>query len=163
MPMLYSLGQHRALEASLHPTETLMAFLDDVFAVTPGPDRVGAIYGSIQENMWVHSSIRIDGGKTQVWNGAGVKPAICEVLTAQAADPEAKVWKGSEVPPNQQGLRILESPVRPPRVCCCSVGEEIAETRDPHSKDPSRARFTIGMVDPVALRQCQGKLLAQSG
>ena len=55
MPMLYSLGQHRALEAigrGLHPTETLMAFLDDVFAVTPGPDRVGAIYGSIQENMW---------------------------------------------------------------------------------------------------------------
>ena len=39
MPMLYSLGQHRALEAidrSLQPTETLMAFLDDVFAVTPG-------------------------------------------------------------------------------------------------------------------------------
>ena len=82
-----------------------MTFLDDVFAVTPGPDRVGAISGSIQENMWVHSSIRIDGGKTQVWNGAGVKPAICEVLdrVAQAADPEAKVWKGSEVPPNQQG------------------------------------------------------------
>ena len=80
IPMLHSLGQHRALgtiDRSPHPTETLVAFLDDVFAVTPGPDRVGAIHGSIQKNMWVHSSIRIDGGKTQVWNGAGVKPAIC--------------------------------------------------------------------------------------
>ena len=77
--MLYSLGQHRALEAihsSFQPTETLMAFLDDVYAVTPSPDRVGGIYGSIQENMWVHSSIRIDGG----WNVADRKPAICEVL-----------------------------------------------------------------------------------
>ena len=38
----------------------------------------------------MHSSIRIDGGKTQVWNGAGSKPDICEVLdrVAQAADPE---------------------------------------------------------------------------
>ena len=67
---------------------------------------------SIQENLWVHSSIRIGGGKTQVWNGAGSKPDICEVLdrVAQAADPEAKVWKGSEVPPNQQGLKILGAP-----------------------------------------------------
>ena len=72
MPMLCSLGQHRALEAidrSLRPDGALMAFLDDVFAVTPGPDRVGAIYGSNQENMWVHSSTWIDGGKNQVWNG----------------------------------------------------------------------------------------------
>ena len=66
MPMLYSLGQHRVLEAihsNFLPTETLMAFLDDVYAVTPSPDQVGAIYTSIQENLWVHSSIRIDGGK----------------------------------------------------------------------------------------------------
>ena len=41
-----------------------------------------------------------------------MKPAIYEVLdrVAQAADPEAKVWKGSEVPPNQQGLKILGAP-----------------------------------------------------
>ena len=74
-----------------------MAFLDDVYAVTPSPDRVGAIYTSIQENLW---------------NGAGSKPDICEVLhrVVQVADPEAKVWKGSEVPPNQQGLNILGAP-----------------------------------------------------
>ena len=41
-----------------------------------------------------------------------VETDICEVLdrVAQAADPEAKVWKGSEVPPNQQGLKILGAP-----------------------------------------------------
>ena len=50
-------------------------------------------FGQSRSQPWVHSSIRIDGGKTQVWNGARVKPAICEVLdkVAQAADPEAKV------------------------------------------------------------------------
>ena len=60
----------------------------------------------------MHSSIRIYGGKTQVWNGAGVKPAICEVQdrVVQAADPEAKVWEGSKVPPNKQGLKILGAP-----------------------------------------------------
>ena len=93
MPMLYSLGQHRALEAihsSFQPTETLMAFLDDVCAVTPSPDRVGGIYGCIQENLWVHSSIRIDGGKTQVWNEAGRKPAICEVLVLRVQIQQQK-------------------------------------------------------------------------
>ena len=46
MPMLHSLGQHRALEAiysSFQPTETL---LDDMYAETPSPDRAGAIYGT---------------------------------------------------------------------------------------------------------------------
>ena len=64
MPMHCSLGQHHALEAvnrSLRPGETLMAFLDDVYVVTPDPERVGVIYTSIQEHLWVHSSIRIDG------------------------------------------------------------------------------------------------------
>ena len=42
------------IRVGFRPTETLMAFLDDVYAVTPSPDRVGAIYTSIQENLWVH-------------------------------------------------------------------------------------------------------------
>ena len=75
-----------------------MASLDDVYVVTPDPERVGAIYTSIQE----HGCIQ----------GARWKPTICEVLdrVAQAADPGAKGWRGSEVPPSQQGLKILGAP-----------------------------------------------------
>ena len=116
MPMLHSLGQHRALEAihsSFQPTETLMAFLDDVYAVTPSPDRSWW-------NLRFHSGEHVGAfqhqdrrrGKPKFWNAAGRKPAICEVLdrVAQAADPAAKVWKGSEVLPNQQGLKIFGAP-----------------------------------------------------
>ena len=80
--MLCSLGQHRTLEAirsSLPPTETLVV-------VTPRPDPVGVICGSLQKNPWVHSSIQ---DRAEV--------SHCEVVdrVAQAAKLEAKV---SEVP-----------------------------------------------------------------
>ena len=175
MPMLYSLGQHRALEAihsSFQPTETLMAFLDDVYAVTPSPDRVGGILGSIQENMWVHSSIRIDGGKTQVWNAAGRKPAICEVSdrVAQAADPAAKVWKGSEVPPNQQGLKILGAPFGHPEFVAAQLEKSFQKQETLIRRIPlvpdlqaawlillhcasARANYLLRVVDPEQVQQ----------
>ena len=43
MPLLFSLGQHRALVAvndELQEGERLMAFLDDIYVSTP-PDRTG--------------------------------------------------------------------------------------------------------------------------
>ena len=175
MPMLYNLGQHRALEAihsSFQPTETLMAFLDDVYAVTPSPDRVGGIYGSIQENMWVHSSIRIDGGKTQVWNAAGRKPAVCEVLdrVAQAADPAAKVWKGSEVPPNQRGLKILGAPFGHPEFVAAQLEKSFQKQETLIRRIPlvpdlqaawlillhcasARANYLLRVVDPEQVQQ----------
>ena len=129
-----------------------MAFLDDVYVVTPDPEQVGAIYTSIQEHLWVHSSIRIDGGKTQVWNGAGQKPAICEVLdrVAQAADPGAKVWRGSEVPPNQQGLKIFATQLESTFHKQGTLIQRIPLVPD------------LQVVDPDALRQCSGKLVAPS-
>ena len=48
-----------------------MAFLDDVFTVTPGPDRVGAICGSIQETMWVHSASGLTEEKPKSGMGQG--------------------------------------------------------------------------------------------
>ena len=122
---------------------------DDIVEVVQDRKQVKSV-----QNMWVHSSIRIDGGKTQVWNGAGVKPAICEVLdrVAQAADPEAKVWKGSEVPPNQQGLKILGAPFGHREFVVAQLEKKLKKQET--LIRPSRARSTIGMVDPDALRQC---------
>ena len=60
--------------------------------------------------------------QTPVWNGAGQKPVICEVLdrVVQAADPGAKVWGGFEVPP-KQGLKIFGSPFWPLRVLAAQL------------------------------------------
>ena len=49
MPMLFSLGQHRALvavNAELREGERLMAFLDDVFVSTL-PDRTGDAHAAL--------------------------------------------------------------------------------------------------------------------
>ena len=70
MPLLFALGQHRALvaiQSELQDGEFLFAYLDDIFAVVP-PDRVGAVYASMQQHLWAHCRIRVHTGKTQVWN-----------------------------------------------------------------------------------------------
>ena len=54
MPTLYSLGQHRALEAvahRLHPTERLFAFLDDLYVVCR-PDRVVDVHHILAVELW---------------------------------------------------------------------------------------------------------------
>ena len=99
MPLLFSLGQHRALEAiqsELHDGEFLFAYLDDIYAVVPH-ERVGAVYISMQQHLWAHSRIRVHSGKTQVWNREGARPNVCDLLEriARAADPDARVWRGS--------------------------------------------------------------------
>ena len=73
MPLLFALGQHRALvaiQSELQDGEFLFAYLDDIYAVVP-PDRVGAV--SMQQHLWAHCRIRVHTGKTQVWNREGVK------------------------------------------------------------------------------------------
>ena len=70
MPLLYALGQHRALEAvteRLRPGERLFAFFDDVY-VTCSPDRVVDVFGIFEEELWRHARIRVNQGKTQIWN-----------------------------------------------------------------------------------------------
>ena len=119
MPLLCSLGQHSALEAiqrQLLPSERLLAYLDDIYAITPDPERVGPPYAAMQNELWVHSCVRIDGGKTQVWNAAGQKPGVCDAMdqVARALNPEAKVWRGSELPTHKQGIKVLGTPLGHP-------------------------------------------------
>ena len=68
MPLLYSLDQHGALEATqeeLADGEKLVAYLDDIWVVSPVPERVSQMYGSLQRNLFAHARIRVHGGKTQ--------------------------------------------------------------------------------------------------
>ena len=53
--------------------------------------------------------MRIHGGKTHVWNQAGQKPEACDRLqrVAVQVDPTARVWRGSELPTVEQGIKVL--------------------------------------------------------
>ena len=80
--------------------ETLLAFLDDTHVIIPCPDRTTTVYAALQEAMFSTTGIRINPGKTKIWNAAGVKPSGCGVLQriAETYDPTAVVWRGSELP-----------------------------------------------------------------
>ena len=80
MPMLYALGQHPALvelQTHLHEDEQIFAFLDDVY-ITCQPERVRDIYDLLESHLWNHARIRINLGKTKIWNRGGIRPPNCE-------------------------------------------------------------------------------------
>ena len=115
MPLLFAVGQHRALEVAsgqLRAGERLFAFHDDIFMVTM-TERVGAVYSVVEEQLRVHARIGIHGGKTKVWNRAGERPQNCDVLerVAQMENPRAVVWRGSGIPTEQQGIKVLGTPL----------------------------------------------------
>ena len=110
MPLFFALGQHGALEATartLNDGEFMFAFLDDIYSITE-PNRVGAVYATLQEALWAHARIAIHLGKTKVWNSSGVRFEICTVLEriAHDTDRSARVWRGSEIPEDKQGMKI---------------------------------------------------------
>ena len=118
MPLLYSLGQHAALEyvsRSLVLGEHLFAFLDDIYVVSK-PGRVGRIHDLLAASLWRHSGIRIHHGKTQVWNRARIRPHVCDRLerAAQIVHPEARVWRRSMLPTDRQGVKVLGTPLGHP-------------------------------------------------
>ena len=65
------------------------------------------------QHLWARCRIRVHTGKTQVWNREeGVRPTACDVLEriAVAADPAARVWRGSgdtDLPEAQTGDESL--------------------------------------------------------
>ena len=77
MPMLYSLGQHGALQEvqdSLRPNVYLFAYLDDISVVCPH-ERVSAIYKFLGQALEENARHM---GKTQVWNRGGHMPPRCD-------------------------------------------------------------------------------------
>ena len=118
MPLLFSLGQHPGLEAThrqLRVNEKLFAYLDDVY-IASKPNRAGAVYTSLEENLYGHAHIRIHMGKTHMWNQLGVEPPVCAALqrAAEVVNPRARVWRGSGLPTHEQGIRVLGAPVGHP-------------------------------------------------
>ena len=48
-----------------------------------------------------------------MWNQAGLRPPVCDVLErlARIEDPTATVWKGPGLPEEHQGIKVLGSPL----------------------------------------------------
>ena len=96
MPLLFSLGQHSALEAvnsRLQEDDKFMALLDDVYVVNPRPASVLHSYTALEEELWTHAGIRINGDKTRVWKRSGSQPRGCDIFQriAVQSDPDAVV------------------------------------------------------------------------
>ena len=139
MPLLFSLGQHAALKAvqeGLQEGERLFAFLDDIYVVT-SPERVGEVYALLSTHLLRCSSIRINVGKTQVWNVAGERPQACDLL--ERLSPENRVWRGSELPASEQGIRILGTPLGRPE----HVDAQLRDTASADSCCPRRPKCMV--------------------
>ena len=100
MPKLYCLEQHRAWRAvgqQLQEEEHLFAYLDDSIFVTSL--RVGPVFVALQESLNVHAGTQINAGKTKIWNKAGVRPGVCNVLesVARIPNPRTIVWRRSQL------------------------------------------------------------------
>ena len=119
MPMLFSLGQHEALEAisgRLLPEERLFAYLDDLHVVCQ-PARVAEVHTAVREELWRCAKISLHRWKTKVWNCGGTCPDACQALTeaARLVNPRAVVWRGDPtLPRHDQGLSILGTPMGGP-------------------------------------------------
>ena len=78
-------------------SDKLMAYLDDVYIVSQEPDHVGNGYAVVQHELFHLAKIQVNRGKTKVWNRAGVRPQVCDVLEQleRESDCRARVWRGS--------------------------------------------------------------------
>ena len=67
------------------------------------------VYAIVEERLRVQAKIRIHGGKTKVWNRAGERSQICDVLEriARLQNPGAVVLRGSGILSDQQGMKVL--------------------------------------------------------
>ena len=111
MPALYALGQRPALaevQHALQPGERLLAFHDDIYAVVPQPERVRSVFDSLSEALWRRARIRLNQGKTKVWNASGSAPQ--GILDLDPGD--FSVWVGAlSLPAASRGLTVLGVPL----------------------------------------------------
>ena len=137
MIALFAMFQHQALQVvqeSLQPTETLMAFLDDV-CVLSNPDRISEVEGSMERELWDHARIQVNHGKTQVWNRSGVRPTHCDHLFFRADGQPNEVWRGDPTLPfHKQGVtrgtQLLWKPSSPRKLQTTTHLERIPQMQD---------------------------------
>ena len=82
-------GQRAALQtvqAELEAGETLFAFLDDIYCLLP-PERVRPVYDLLAHHLHAQAHIRLNSGKTRIWNASGQRPPISRPLGCFSLPP----------------------------------------------------------------------------
>ena len=99
MPLLFSLGVHNSLvegKRSMRPGEYLLAYLDDTFILSQS-ERARPLYNAMDLQLQTRAGIRLNAGKTRVWNRAGIQPPNMDDLGEDVWSPE--------------GIKVLGSPI----------------------------------------------------
>ena len=126
MPALFALGIHEAVEevsTQLHPGERIFAFLDDIYLVAPR-HRAAEVYKLMARTLEQRAGIKADIGKAAAWskNGGPPPPGVNDL-----GDPsKPPVWKGN-LPPAENGIVILGTPLGTPEFCTQHAQERIKE------------------------------------
>ena len=123
-PALFALGQHEALDraaSSLHPDDTLLAFLDDLYIVTT-PARAREAFDTAAHAVEDHCGIASNLGKTRVLAAEGGPPP--PGITELGED----VWCGDK-PPAQRGVVVLGTPVGHPDFVQAWTDKRLCEER----------------------------------
>ena len=105
-PALFALGQHDALHcaaASLHPDDSLVAFLDDLY-ITTTPSRARTSLDIATEAVASHCGIGSNLGKTRA---IGARDGPPPPGMAELGD---EVWRG-DMRPDQRGVVVLGTPI----------------------------------------------------
>ena len=126
------------------------------------PDRVGEVFTVVQEASQTHAGISIHSGETKVWNMAGERPPVCDVLEqiARVSDPTARVWRGSGVATERQGIKILGTPVGHPDFVRSHL-VDLVEEQHVLLERPDVAGRPRSVAPPGALRFSPSKLCCE--
>ena len=74
------------------------------------PFFVRMFHGSPSECLWED-----DSAVTKIWNKAGLRQGVCDVLETAARDRNHRpVWRGPGVPVEERGIKILGTPIGHP-------------------------------------------------
>ena len=162
MTLLFSLGQHPALEAvqaQLISGELLFAYLDDIYVVS-SPERAGTVYTLLQPALWRVAGIRIHQAKTKIWNRLGVKPEICDALErmARIEDPTARVWRGVRGAHGASGNEGVGHTSWPQGLCQEPFGEDISGAPLLVGQDSHVGGFAVLLAALGALCRCPCQL-----
>ena len=114
----FSLGQHRnvwrknkKIEQQLQFGELVVAYQNDICVIIT-PNRALPVHKLLQHELWKQVRIRVDDGKTQVWNKNGVQPRGCDTIDRAGRTTNVEfttIWRGSALPTENQGIKVLGS------------------------------------------------------
>ena len=75
--------------------------------------------------------MRVHLGKIKVWNASGVEPGACQILQriADASGNRESVWKGSGLPTELQGIKVLGTPLGHPDFVAAHLDRVLSDHR----------------------------------